>query len=866
MKPWEEYAIKPWENYSRQSLQPMTEEQRLSALDLAKQIRPQTNKTFGDYLAENVADAVYGADRAISGATLGGSDWLKRRTGLGLNQDDYLAMKEYNEGSALPAQVAGFTSEVGGNILGGGGAITKGLMNKGLTGLPLLTASGGIEGTVYGATGSDTWGDLPKNVAISSSLGTALPVAFKGVGEGIKKIASPFIPSMATKGLKGGLENVVENPDSIRLLNRGIKSSDDVANEVLLQSRPVARDINKQSANMIDDALTSRIDVPEAIRNANARYGQYMDLHGNDQVYSMLSPEKQAKANFDKWYEGSKLFDSEGNPLKLYHGTRANFDAFDINKAGQSNGNVSKIGFWLTPEEQIAKDFSEGWYGGETPKVLSTYVNFKNPKVYKNVDNTKALKKVENSMKDIKDNMQKIIKDYSYGNMNQLRYYTNSDDFYDIAKMRGYSREEADAARQYWNYDKQLDDLLFEQRMLKANDSYDQLMNDLDEYSKFIQHVDGVKDFKRGSHISDLAITNQDEAVSKLKEKLKKEGYDSIIVENTNRDTQNVGRNVSQYIAFEPNQIKSVNNSGAWSSSPSLSDAGWKPEPYIGSLYEGLNPYQAKSLKGAIVRGGEKLENGAKLGSVDHLNKIKQDINTQISDLQVKSNRDGDVRLLEILKHKVDDNLPAGLKAVDKGYEKAKRLESAFDRGKHYNPNNVEGADYINELSPLEKNAFAQGLFKRINNNSLANKNLAKTAMDYDNTLADVLSSDKYNELTRNLNKQSVMFDRLAGLGRKAESKLNTPEAQRFFGREQLESKGSLLGSTLDWIDSVIRKKYYTDAGKYLLNPNYNGELSAMGKVFNSADALADYLSTKNPLLGSGLSATALRNLTNGND
>jgi hypothetical protein len=856
-------TMKPWEKYTRQSLQPMTEEQRLSALDLAKQIRPQTDNTFGDYLAQNVADAVYGADRAISGATLGGYDWLKRKTGLGLNQDDYLAMKKYNEGSALPAQVAGFTSEVGGNILGGGGAIAKGLMNKGLTGLPLLMASGGLESAVYGATGSDTLGDLPKNVAISGSLGTVMPVAFKGIGAGVKKLASPFIPSMATKGLKGGLENVVENPDSIRLLNRGIKSSDDVANEVLLQSRPVARDINKQSANMIDEALTSRIDVPEAIRNANARYGKYMDEHGADQIYSMLSPEKQAKANFDRWYEGSKLFDSEGNPLKLYHGTRANFDAFDINKAGQSNGNVSKIGFWLTPEEQIAKDFSEGWYGGETPKVLSTYVNFKNPKVYKNVDNTKALKKVENSMKDIKDNMQKIIKDYSYGNMNQLRYYTNSDDFYDIAKMRGYSREEADAARQYWNYDKQLDDLLFEQRMLKANDSYDQLMNDLDEYSKFIQHVDGVKDFKRGSHISDLAITNQDEAVSKLKEKLKKEGYDSIIVENTNRDTQNVGRNVSQYIAFEPNQIKSVNNSGAWSNSPSLSDAGWKPDPYIGSLYDGLTPFQSNRLDNAIKTGFSKTN--AKQGSLESMNKVKQEINEQIKKAQV-TDKPSEVLQLQDLKKKFDSSMPEGLKAVDKGYEKAKRLESAFDRGTHYNPNNVEGADYISELSPLEKNAFTQGLFKRINNNSLANKNLAKTAMDYDNTLADVLSSDKYNELTRNLNKQSVMFDRLAGLGRKAESKLNTPEAQRFFGREQLESKGSLLGSALDLLDSNLRRRYYTNAGKNLLNPNYNGELSAMGKVFNSADALANYLSTQNPLLGSGLSATALRNLTNGND
>ncbi len=34
-------------------------------------------KGFGDYMAENVADMVYGADRALSGATFGGYDWLK---------------------------------------------------------------------------------------------------------------------------------------------------------------------------------------------------------------------------------------------------------------------------------------------------------------------------------------------------------------------------------------------------------------------------------------------------------------------------------------------------------------------------------------------------------------------------------------------------------------------------------------------------------------------------------------------------------------------------------------------------------------------------------------------------------------------
>jgi len=32
----------------------------------------------------------------------------------------------------------------------------------------------------------------------------------------------------------------------------------------------------------------------------------------------------------DSWFQGSKVVDSEGNPLKVYHGTRANFNQFDL--------------------------------------------------------------------------------------------------------------------------------------------------------------------------------------------------------------------------------------------------------------------------------------------------------------------------------------------------------------------------------------------------------------------------------------------------------------------------------------------------------------------------------------------------------
>lgn len=54
-----------------------------------------------------------------------------------------------------------------------------------------------------------------------------------------------------------------------------------------------------------------------------------------------------------------------------------------------------------------------------------------------------------------------------------------------------------------------------------------------------------------------------------IMDEVKKAKADSVIIDD---GTQKM------VVAFEPNQIKSVNNSGAWSESPSLSDAGWTPE------------------------------------------------------------------------------------------------------------------------------------------------------------------------------------------------------------------------------------------------------------------------------------------------
>ncbi|MBQ8870337.1 MAG: hypothetical protein IJ019_03060 [Alphaproteobacteria bacterium] len=87
----------------------------------------ETKKGFGDYMSENVADMVYGVDKALSGGTLGVYDWLKEKTGIGVNETDYLDMKQYNDGTTIPAQIGGAIAQYGAEALTSGYGLYKGL-------------------------------------------------------------------------------------------------------------------------------------------------------------------------------------------------------------------------------------------------------------------------------------------------------------------------------------------------------------------------------------------------------------------------------------------------------------------------------------------------------------------------------------------------------------------------------------------------------------------------------------------------------------------------------------------------------------------------------------------------------------------
>ena len=185
-------------------LRPLTEKDKAKALWLASGLRPQG---FGalDVAKEGLKGfgqgVVSGLGRVSGGATLGAMDWLDRKTGGHLASLD-ADLQRSAESSGLGGwnKAAKFASELGGNIQGAGGALVKGLSKAGLKGLKLASASGGLEGAAYGATGSDSMDELPENVAWGAALGAALPFGLHYGAKGAKWAARP-VTEKATRYL-----------------------------------------------------------------------------------------------------------------------------------------------------------------------------------------------------------------------------------------------------------------------------------------------------------------------------------------------------------------------------------------------------------------------------------------------------------------------------------------------------------------------------------------------------------------------------------------------------------------------------------------------------------------------------------------
>lgn len=271
---------------------------------------------------------------------------------------------------------------------------------------------------------------------------------------------------------------------------------------------------------------------------------------------------------FKNWFGDSKVVDEDGNPLVVYHGSVQTFEVFDKDKAS-AEGNVG-AGFYFTDNEddvdanyydggpdfdnkverlaeQIeqnedidydeAKERAEAQLRGESKKYPA-YLAIKNPVYIGGNKETNLFDAMDNYMPEI-----------------------NEEDYEDYEEFEEARFEAEDEALQTISYeiDDILDNLLQYNDIEKAKGILFELFSE--QYVTFEKLKERLNDeyfenWDTGEYVSN-------EVARRIVEAL---GYDGIIDNTVSEKFRNMGiqYGTTHYIAFNPNQIKSVDNRGTF--------------------------------------------------------------------------------------------------------------------------------------------------------------------------------------------------------------------------------------------------------------------------------------------------------------
>lgn len=219
--------------------------------------------------------------------------------------------------------------------------------------------------------------------------------------------------------------------------------------------------------------------------------------------------------NFYKWFGDSKVVDEEGKPLVMYHGTREfkfgkelpSFDTFDRNKL-RSGQNA--VGFYFSENKDFAKNFGT--------RIMPVYLKIDNPQIYNNGEPT--VKELVLEQKEVDNAKSDNTKYLAYKILQDTKKYT---------------------------------------------DSYDKFVMDIYHKSNLIPYQN-----RRDGNYNDavnLGIEKSKEIANNYVNILKSENKDGVIIQNTIIDSNsNKGNRNTQFVVFDSNQIKSVDNRGTYNS------------------------------------------------------------------------------------------------------------------------------------------------------------------------------------------------------------------------------------------------------------------------------------------------------------
>ena len=266
------------------------------------------------------------------------------------------------------------------------------------------------------------------------------------------------------------------------------------------------------------------------LANENARLddiypeykGETIEVNGVERtVYNSngdrIAKSAEALRNFYKWFGDSKVVDRKGRPVVMYHGTNAKFDTFNKEYLGGTDYGFYGSGFYFHPMKKFAKTYGKN--------VLSVYL--KADKIFDfsgfTFNSDKQLQLLDD-LGVLDENDSKTVKKY-------IDFYNK---FESSVKTYKTTYEYEGKTYDRWHA---------EYNGMEHDTGY--LLNPTEEIVK--QQL--ITKYNLLPEIESNLMKKYSGDMSKA---LQKQGYDGIIAG-------------MEYIVFEPNQIKSVDNRGTFS-------------------------------------------------------------------------------------------------------------------------------------------------------------------------------------------------------------------------------------------------------------------------------------------------------------
>lgn len=303
------YANMPFDDFSQRiglsTIPQITDEQRKIIQDRKKAYEDKQKNASFDWgtFAEGFAEgAPLGAEKVADAVSLGIYGKLNKLLGGNFQERsdkiDSLAKSADIEGlnrtvnKSLDA--AGTTLGLGvvGNPLKAAGLLGKGqrlaskvaraVLAPGKGAVTAAASGGALEGAV---DPESTAGKIAANVVGGMLGGTAANV-IKFTPASFMKF--PFVKPEFNKSyqtLKGGLENIVENNDALRLVRRGATIDDDVAQAVTRDATEAADNINRRSVKALADVLDG-VDARTRYKDVRKAYQTFVDANKGKKVRS----------------------------------------------------------------------------------------------------------------------------------------------------------------------------------------------------------------------------------------------------------------------------------------------------------------------------------------------------------------------------------------------------------------------------------------------------------------------------------------------------------------------------------------------------------------------------------------------------